>query len=31
MDDLGYDPHFDDYLKCCPAESGDRTVSELIR
>ncbi len=31
MDDLGYDPYFDAYLKYYPAESGDRTVRELIR
>ena len=31
MDKLGYDPYFDAYLKHYPAESGDRTLSELIR
>jgi len=31
MADLGYDPYFDAYLKYYPAESGDKTVRELIR
>ena len=31
MADIGYDPYFDAYLKYYPAESGDKTVRELIR
>lgn len=30
MDELGYDPYFDAYLKLYPPESGSKTISELI-
>ena len=30
MDELGYDPYFNAYLKLYPPESGSKTISELI-
>jgi len=31
MADFGSDPYFASFLKYCPAESGDKTVKELIK